>query len=252
MTHRCWSNWRYWCCWCCGASKTSPRHPCGQRSPRSSRFRARAAAAARFSWKCACPPGGSILGTSEGTETNWSTHGRSFRKQMCSGKKRKQNTNGPFHSCAFSPDLGADARLELSFKVWSEPSLFQMSNISLTSLQSPSVKRWPKPTSFPGSSPGLARQMTLEQTELSRAVIGTICSVKHCLWLVCSVVLLPRHVEKSNLHRSEMVVTSAYAYYAYFAAVVLVCTFCQLRGWVNIWVLALLVLQSLCIRVLCL
>ena len=38
------------------------------------------------------------------------------------------------------------------------------------------------------------------QAELSRAVIGTISSAKHCLWLVCSVGLLPRHAEKSNLH----------------------------------------------------
>ena len=52
-----------------------------------------------------------------------------------------------------------------------------------------------------------------------------LVSVKHCLWLVYSVVLLPRYTEKSNLHGNEMVVTWAYAYFAYYAAVELVWTF---------------------------
>ena len=75
------------------------------------------------------------------------------------------------------------------------------------------------------SSPGPSASPTnyLVQAELSRAVIGTICSVKHCLWLVYSVVLLPRHTEKSNLHANEMVVTSAYTYNAYLCG-------CSARG----------------------
>ena len=81
----------------------------------------------------------------------------------------------------------------------------------------------PGPSASPTNDPGAG-------WTIARAVIGTICSVKHCLWLVYSVVLLPRHTEKSKLHANEMVVTSAYTYYA---AVVLVWTFRQLCGWIN-------------------
>ena len=94
-----------------------------------------------------------------------------------------------------------------------------------------SASEKPSPTSSPGPSASPTNDPGAGWT-IARCDC-TICSVKHCLWLVYSVVFLPRHTEKSNLHENEMSSLQLTHTTHTYAAVVLVWTFRQLCGWIN-------------------